>query len=150
MRHSFFKIIIPSSLIFLASCVPENSIQVGQIENIKFTGIENNAILCQAELQIENNYFLPFKLDADEINVYASDKILGSIQLKNTLHIKAKEKKVYEIEFKFIPAVGNGGILSIIQMFNIENINITLKGNIRAHSFLVNKSIPFEIPINSL
>jgi hypothetical protein len=146
MRH-FVKIIILTGSIFLSSCISENSIQVGQIENIKLTGFEENAILCQAELQIENKYFMSFKIDLDDLKVYASDKILGNIQLRNTLRIKAKEKKNYTIQLKFVLADGNVGILSIIQKFNNGNADITLKGNIKAHSLLINKRFPIEIPL---
>jgi hypothetical protein len=148
MQH-FSKFIFLANFILLSSCLSENSIRVGQIENIKLTGLENNAIICQAELQIENNYFLPFKLNAGDIKVYVSDKILGSIQIKNTLRVKAKEKKNYVIEFKFVPANGNAGILSLVQMFNKGDANFTLKGNIKAHSFLIYKNIPIDIPLNN-
>jgi hypothetical protein len=146
MRH-FVKLTFFVGSIFLSSCLSEDSIQVGQIENIKLTGFEDNAILCQAELQIENKYFMSFKVDADDLKVYAADKILGSIQLRSKLFIKAKEKKNYLIDLKFLLADGNSGIISIIQKFSNGNANLSIKGNIKAHSLFIRKKISIDIPL---
>jgi len=137
-------------IVYLSSCFSENYIDVGQIENIKISGIKENSLQCQAELEIENRYCFPIKLNTGDLKVYISEKEIGSIELNNPLRLKAREKKVFILDFNFILKNDLSGILSIIQKFTNGNTNVTLKGNVVAHSFLMRRKIPVNMKLNNL
>ncbi len=142
--------ILFSGYFLLLSCSPKNLIHIGQIKNIQLKGLEGKAFLCQAELEIENKYFLPFHLVAGELKVFASDQVIGNIQIKDTIHIKAREKKTYTINFNVMLNNDDLGFISFVQKFmNSSNSVISIKGNIHAHSLFINRCILIDIPINN-
>jgi hypothetical protein len=146
----FYKTLLFTSIIVISSCSPENYINIGQIQNIKVNGFEENALRCQAELEIENKYFLPFKIYSNGLKVYAYDQVIGRIEIKDPIHVKAKQKKVYTIVFKFEPIDEYSGIFSIIQKLTNANGNFSIKGSIKARSLLIKRNIPVEMNLNDI
>jgi hypothetical protein len=144
----FSRIIFFSGFIFLSSCSPENYINIGQIQSIKINGLEDKGISCQAEIEIENKYFLPFKIYPDELKVYTSEQVLGRIVSKGPIHIFAKQKKVYKIEFKVVLGDEYSGLLSIIQKLSNSHGNYSIRGNIKARSFIIKRRIPIDMHLN--
>lgn len=147
MRKANLLILLISYILLASSCSKQHLVQIGQLKNLNVLGFEENALSCQAELEIDNRHFLPFKLDAGELNLYSSNKVLGTIEISKPLRIKALLKKTYRIDFKLKIRNTQNGLSSLIQKFFGKSINYRIVGNIHAHSFLMNKDISIDVPL---
>jgi hypothetical protein len=142
-----YCILLISGIFFFTSCSVKDNFSVGNIENLKIKGFESKTVLCQAEIEIDNRNCMAFSLVANELKVFASDKILGNIEITNPVKIKAKEKKVFVIDFKFILEENQSGVFSVVQNFTSGNHDIVIRGNLKARSFLYSKKIPIDMKL---
>lgn len=141
-----FSILIFSFFAIL-SCSSENLIQIGLLHNIQIYGIENKTILCHADLEIDNRFFLPFKIETGELKVNLSQKVIGNIKLMKPIHIKALRCKKYKVDFMIEITDTHLGILSLVQHFVGQNIDCRVKGRLYMHSLITARDISIDMPL---
>ena len=79
----------------LASCTYENDIDVGNIDKFTISGLKDGALVCCANLEIENKSSLSFQLETGELLVLAGESKVGVVQLLKPVVVPGHSSKKY-------------------------------------------------------
>ena len=131
------------AIVIIGSCSVENKIEVGNVNNFTLKKFENKVLYCQADIDVENKNNFSINLSAENLNVYAKDKVFGSVKFETPLIIEKNTKKNYTLNFSVEINDDGAGLTSVVSKLLGQKIQYTIKGKIVAHYFLFQKS--FEV-----
>ncbi len=123
----------------LASCTYENDIDVGNIDKFTISGLKDGALVCCANLEIENKSSLSFQLETGELLVLAGESKVGVVQLLKPVVVPGHSSKKYRVDFSVEIDNPEAGLISAFGNIFGNKIIFRLKGSIIAKSFLFNK-----------
>lgn len=141
-RSSFWWIAV--ALLFTSCEFKEIAVQGVEAVNIEsFKGGELKGVM---NVSLSNPNSMAVTVKSATFDIYAGSMKLGEAKLDESFKIKANSSKTYPV--KLSGSMGNalaGGLVGLAGFLGGKNPKITLKGEIKARSFLVSKKIPVEV-----
>jgi PBP1b-binding outer membrane lipoprotein LpoB len=131
--------------VLFASCM-KNSVEVKQIKNISLLGFEYNSVLAQAEIEINNKYFLPINIQSANMSIISNNDSIGSVEIKKPVKIKARKQDTYVFDFR-IKSNQALNFMSLMTNFLNNKSNFKLSGTFNAHSFIISRNIKVSEPL---
>ena len=132
-------IIILSTL--LMSCSIDKEVEIGKLSNFRMKGMANNAIKCSADIQISNNSMFTYNLETSELHVFAGENDFGIVKLPNEVKILSNSNKTYTIDIEVAINDSEVGIISVINNIMGKKTKYSLRGNIKARSYIFYKTL---------
>jgi hypothetical protein len=128
----------------LTSCSIDKDIEIGKLNNFRIKGMAKNAIQCSADIQIKNNSIFSYNLETSELHVYAAENDFGKVKLINEIEIASNSNKKYTIEIEVAINNSEAGIISVVNNIMGKKTKYSLKGEIKARSFIFYKTIKVD------
>ena len=138
-RKTLLIFAVLSSL--FVSCSIDKEIQIGALNNIILKGMADNTIKCSADIQITNNSAFSYKLETNELHVFAADDDFGIVKLTNEIKIPKHTNKNYTIDFEVAINNSEVGIISAVNSLMGKKTKYSLRGEIKARSCIFHKTI---------
>lgn len=144
---SFIKVSIVTivSAILLSSCEVKD-IELVEVEDVKIEKVTGGKIDGVITVKLNNPNGFPVTIKSGDFAIWAGKTEMGTAQLDESFKISANSNESYPIKLKGdVNGVLAGGISGLIGMFTGDDPKLVLKGDIKARSFLITRTVPVEL-----
>lgn len=139
--NKYISVLILIATLALSSCNIYKTIDVGDINDVKFKGLVDNVISLDLKVPITNPNNFKLKIKKLDLDISVNGKHIGKM-INDTLIVVPKK---FEGVVNFPVEIQVENILSSAMSFyklkNARQVDIGIEGNITARSFLKNKTI---------
>jgi len=133
-------------MLLMQSCIAFKDLEFKGIDSYKVEEISMSGIKLNLSVKIENPNWFKIKARGGEVDVKLGGNSLGKFLLTDEVILPKKSDGVItvRIESKFKSFLGGGfiGIMSMIR--NGGEVEVEMKGHIKAHALGVTKKIPIS------
>jgi LEA14-like dessication related protein len=133
-----FWIAIPC-LLFCTSCKLFEEPEFVKMGGYQIEGIESSTVHFSVNAVVSNPNWYAIKIKPSHADVYVGDFFMGTVYLEEML--KFKKKIENEVNASFRAELADGALLKAMTFGGQENVNLTLKGKVKAGVFFVFKKI---------
>ncbi len=126
-----------SCLFLLNSCKVFEEPEFVKMGGYQIESMEGSTINFSVNAVISNPNWYALKVKPSKLDVYAGDFFMGTVFLEDKL--KFKKKKDSEINASFRAELADGALLKAMSFGGEENVNLTLKGKVKAGVFFIYK-----------
>ena len=130
--------------IIIHSCISEKDIEVENIREFRIENLSGSGMLCSADVEIRNNYFLPLTIENGDVYAYVGDEKVGTVKLLNPIELKSKSKKLYSLKFDINITQPLVGLQSILGTISGKKPSYRLKGTLKAKQLFITREIEFD------
>lgn len=131
-------------LAFLVSCSGFESIEVGEIEDVKLNRFADRSIEFEVMMPIENPSAFRFRIINVDLDVYVNDEYIGKISNVDNVLIPSRSSEIYTFPLKVQLSNILRGALSMFNLFLDRKADIEVKGRISVRSFPVTRRIEVD------
>lgn len=142
------------SLFVLSGCEFKD-ITLKEVKSVEIESFNAGHIKGTVQLVIHNPNWFPVTVKSADLEIVSEALKLGEARLDEAFRINANASETYPI--KLSGDIGNalsGGIVGLLGMITGKDPQVTLKGELKASGFFVNRTVPIEVkttlPVNSL
>ncbi|HAW21436.1 MAG TPA: hypothetical protein DCX14_14735 [Flavobacteriales bacterium] len=133
------------SSMFLSSCEVKD-IELVEVEDVKIEKVEGGKIDGVITVMLRNPNGFPVTIKSGDFTIWAGKTEMGTAQLNESFKINSNSTESYPIKLKGdVGGVLTGGLAGLIGMFTGEDPKLVLKGEIKARSFLITRTVPVEL-----
>jgi LEA14-like dessication related protein len=129
------------SSLFL-SCSGFGEIEVGDIEDVRFSKLALRSIEFEVQLTINNPTAFRYRITDVDLDVYINNEYLGNIRNVDHVLIPGRSGELYTFPLRAEFSNILGSALSMYRFYLDRNANISVSGTITARSFPFTKKIP--------
>jgi hypothetical protein len=104
--------------------------------------MEGSTINFSVNAVISNPNWYALKVKPSKLDVYVGDFFMGTVFLEDK--IKFKKKRDNEINASFRAELAEGALLKAMSFGGAENVNLTLKGTVKAGIFFIYKKFNID------
>jgi LEA14-like dessication related protein len=142
-NKSFFILLFISST--LSSCFNYKDLSFNGVENLKLSKIEQGELNLSLDIKLENPNNYKIKIKPTDLQIYVSNKELGSIRLDKKLVIKKNSSATYPvvINTKLRNAAG-AGIGTIMELSTKKSVHIQIKGPLKGSVYGFTKKVVLD------
>jgi LEA14-like dessication related protein len=126
-------------LLILTSCKIFEEPEFVKMGGYQIEGMEASTIHFSVNAVISNPNWYAIKIKPSHLDVYVGDFFMGTVYLEKML--KFKKKKENEVNATFRAELADGALLRAMTFGGEENVNLTLKGKVKAGVFFIFKKI---------
>lgn len=139
-------LLLISSLFVLSSCSFYLDLEMGEIESLHFKKADSRKVSFEVMVPLVNSNWFNVTITDIDLNVYMNNEYLGKIKSVENVKLMAKSTEVYAFPFdvEFTGSTILKGAMTLFSLFLERQVEVSLKGDIRAKSFGFYKSIPVE------
>ncbi len=134
MRLFHFSLFVVLSAMLL-SCSGFESIEVGEIEDIKLNRFADRSVEFEVMMPIENPSTFRFRIVDVDLDVYINSEYLGKISNVDNVLIPSRSFELYTFPLKVEFSNIMRGAVSMFNFFLEKEAFIEVKGRIRVRSF---------------
>jgi LEA14-like dessication related protein len=135
-------LIATACLLLLTSCKLFEEPEFVKMGGYQIEGMEASIVHFSVNAVISNPNWYAIKIKPSHLDVYAGDFFMGTVYLEEML--KFKKKKESEVNATFRAELADGALLKAMAFGGEENINLTLKGKVKAGVFFIFKKIDVD------
>ncbi len=132
------------ALVLLISCSGFESIEVGEIEDVKLNRFADRSIEFEVMMPIDNPSAFRFRIIDVDLDVYINDEYLGKISNVDNVLIPSRSSEIYTFPLKVQFSNILRGAVSMFNLFLDRRADIEVKGRISVRSFPVTKRIEVD------
>ncbi|MGF1585145.1 MAG: LEA type 2 family protein [Bacteroidales bacterium] len=136
---NFLFVILP--VLFLASCVNLENIEVGEIEDVSFSKFANKTIEFEVLMPIDNPSGFRFRITDVDLDVYINNEYMGKIRNVDNVLIPSRSSELYTFPLKVEFSNILKGAMSMFNFYLDRQAEVEIKGSIGVRSFPVSRSI---------
>lgn len=125
----------------ILSCGNLENIEIGEPQNIKVRGFEDNYLLVDVELPVNNPSFYTINISDMDVRVFLNDRFLGKLIIDEKIKIKPKQSTIYKLPVKIRIANILGTAFIMMNMKKGKEAAVKFEGEVKARSFLLFKTI---------
>lgn len=127
-------------LIFsLQGCFEFENVNFKGIESVKMPKMDDKEILVDLSFKLENPNNFNIKLKPSQIEVFVSDKKIGTIHLDKKIVFKKKKENIYSTQIKV--KLEDGAFFSLFKLALKDEIPVRFKGKIKGSVFGISKKL---------
>lgn len=89
-------------IIFLQGCFLYKEVQIRNIRNVELVKFENNALIIEADVDVDNPNFYDIEVVGSELNIFLNDDLLGNATIINELTVNKKTKEAKHLEIRTV------------------------------------------------
>jgi LEA14-like dessication related protein len=134
------SLLIPASL-FL-SCSGFGEIEVGDIEDVRFSKLALKSVEFEVQLTIDNPTAFRYRIIDVDLDVFINNEYLGNIRNVDNVLIPGRSSELYTFPLRAEFSSILGSALSMYRFYLDRNADIRVSGTITARSFPFTKKIP--------
>ena len=97
MKRNILYILLFIPVFLLLSCINPDKFEVGDIEEVKFGGFNDNKLNLKLIVPVNNKNFYNVKITKINLKAYYKDRLLGYLDSDEKIILKSKTNDVYEI-----------------------------------------------------
>lgn len=125
----------------VASCSGFESIEVGEIEDVRFGNFAGRAVEFEVLMSIENPSSFRFRISDVDLDVYVNNEYLGKITNVDNVLIPSRSEELYAFPLKVEFSNILKGALSMYNFLIEREAEIVVKGAINVRSFPFTRSM---------
>ena len=129
-------------LFTFASCAGFEDIEIGEIEDVRFSNISGRSVEFEVSMAIDNPSAYRFRITDVDLDVYVNDDFIGNIKNVDRILIPGNSFELYtfpmQVEFSNILK----GAFTMYNFFLERHAEVVIEGNIKVRSFPLYKNIP--------
>ncbi len=144
MRNFFSARLIIVTLLtglFLSGCSGFTEVEVGDIQNFRLLGVENNIVKIQLDVPVTNPNNYNFRMVGANVDILLNGSQFGTVDHIEKIVIPANSEKVYTIKLDVKISSMLGGVFTIMNLLGNKNVDIALEGTIKARYFIFPRTI---------
>lgn len=126
----------------LSGCLEFENLEFHGIDKVQMPKMDDHEILIDLSLKVENPNKFNIKLKPSQIDVFLSEKKLGTIHLDEKLKFIKKVEQVYSTQLKI--KLEDGAFFSLLKMATKDEIPLHFKGKIKGSVFGISKKIEVD------
>jgi LEA14-like dessication related protein len=128
------------------SCNVFESIEVGEVQGINFTKIDDRKISFEVLIPIENPNGFSFKITAVDLDVIVNNEYLGKIKNVGNLLIHKQSDEIYNFPLDVEYSGSNilKGAFTLFSLFLDRKAEVKISGFIEVRSFWVTKKLDVD------
>ena len=136
---------IAFAAIMLSSCAV-HEIELVRVEDFKVKSFNTKGATVEVKARIKNPNSFGFKVKSSDLKLLVGNNQVGNIILKDKIKIKrnAEETYTFVLQSDLAQMLG-GGLLGTLGMMSQGNLNVKVKGDIKAGNVFYTKRIPINI-----
>ena len=127
----------------LTSCGDLEKIEIGDPREVKIRGFEDNYLNVFVGIPVNNPSFYKIKITDIDVRVYVNGSYIGKLMVDETVVVKRKESRIYELPVKIRLSNVLGAAFLMMNMKQGQELEVRFDGVVTGKSMLVKKS--FEI-----
>ncbi len=133
------------AVMMLSSCAV-HEIELVRVEDFKVKSFSTKGATVEVKARIKNPNNFGFKVKSSNLNLLVGNNQMGTVELKDKIKIKrnAEETYTFVLQSDLAQMLG-GGLLGTLGMMSKGNLNVKVKGDIKAGNLLYTKRIPINI-----
>jgi LEA14-like dessication related protein len=128
----------------LASCSGFDHIEVGEIEDVRFSRVAGRAIEFEVSMSIDNPSFFRFRIIDVDLDFYINNEYIGRIRNVDNVLIPSRSAELYTFPLKVEFSSILKGALSLYNFFLDRQAEVSIKGTISVRSFPFTRKIPVD------
>lgn len=131
-------------IFLLGSCRGVKEVEIGEIQDVRLRGIKNNVLLAEAKIPVKNPGIYKIKVKEVNLRITVNGRYLGRIISDEEIVIPANSDDIYT--FPFVVRISNIilGASLIIDLPNMKNVEIGLKGKVKGKVLFFTKRTDVE------
>jgi len=144
MRNLFSSrliIVVLFTGLFLSGCKGFTEVDVGDIQNFRLLGVENNIVKIQLDVPVTNPNHYNFHLVGANVDIMLNGSRFGTVDHIDKILIPADSEQIYTIKLDVKISNMLGGVFTVMNLLGSKNIDIALEGTIKARYFLFPRTI---------
>jgi LEA14-like dessication related protein len=134
---SCFLVLLP----LVISCGSFDDIVIGEPNEVKVRGFEENFLVVDVALPVSNPTLYPITLKDIDMRVYLNDKYIGKLMLDDKVKIKPKSSEVYHLPVKVRMANVLGTAFIMMTLKKGSSPSFRFEGEVDARGMLIKKTI---------
>ncbi|MCG8699230.1 MAG: LEA type 2 family protein [Bacteroidales bacterium] len=130
--------------ILITSCASFEDIKIGDIQNLKVNGIEDNVIKIDVEVPVDNPTLFSFKITSVDIRTTVNGKYIGKLSLNEPIKVKSRRNENYLVP---VDVKISNMFVTMFVMMNVKSgssLKVKLEGTAQGQSMLIKKEYPIE------
>lgn len=143
MIDKFRTFLILSLLLVIGSCSVQ-PLEVGEIKNVKFLGLNNDTLTFQVAMPIKNPNGIRFKITDIQVKILMDQEKVGDISKIYDIKVAPRSHSVHRIKFQMMLPDKISGGLYLFRMMTQRKLNAQLKGTITGKAFLIKKTVMID------
>jgi LEA14-like dessication related protein len=131
--------------VLLSSCEFKD-IELREFQDVEVSQIDKGKIEGTITVLLNNPNSFGVTVKEADFTIFAGKTEIGTAHLGQALKIEANEEKSYPVKLEGdAKDVLSGGISAVVGMLFGNDPKVVLKGEIKAKSFLISRTIPIEM-----
>lgn len=126
---------------FLVSCGNFENIEIGEPQNIKVRGFEENYLLIDIDLPINNPTVHFINVTELDVRVFLNDRYLGKLIIDERIRLKPKQSNTYKLPVKIRIANILSTAFIMMNLKKGQEAKIKFEGKVKARSLFFFKTI---------
>lgn len=130
----------------LNGCFVYKEVKISGIRNVELVKFENNALVIEADVDVNNPNFYDIEVVDSKLKIYLDDDLLGNAKILNNMKILAKENVEKHLEIR---TVYKGKLTSSLRgIFGLalgKEMNIKIEGIVTGRALGVKHDYPLFI-----
>lgn len=143
-KKSLFYALTLIISILITSCASFEDIKIGDIQNLKINGIEDNVFKIDVEVPVDNPTVFSFKITSVDIRTTVNGKYIGKLSLNEPVKIKSRRKENYLVP---VDVKISNVLVTMFVMMNVKSgssLTVKLEGTAQGQSVFIKKEYSIE------
>ncbi|HBH49941.1 MAG TPA: hypothetical protein DDX98_14950 [Bacteroidales bacterium] len=130
--------------LLLVSCSNLEKIEIGDPEEVKIQGFEDNYLKVAVKIPVHNPSLHKIKIQEIDVRVYLDGRYIGKLIVDDSILVNRKETKVYDLPVKIRLANVLTTAFIMMNTKQGDQIEVRFEGKIKAKSMLISKEFPID------
>jgi LEA14-like dessication related protein len=130
--------------LLLGSCGNLEKIEIGDPEEVKIQGFEDNHLMVFARIPVNNPSIYSIKIKEIDVRVHLNGQYIGKLIVDETIKVKRKDSGIYELPVKIRLANVLGAAFIMMNTRQGEKVEFRFEGRVKAQTMLVTKEFPID------
>lgn len=131
-------------MLLLTSCSNIENIIIGDPEEVKIKGFEDNYLKASAKIPVENPSIYNIKIKEIDVKVFLNGRYMGKLVVDDVIKIKRKESMIYDLPVKIRLANLLGAAFVMMNMKQGQEVKVRMEGTVKAQSMLITREFPID------
>lgn len=138
-----FVLTVVASLLFV-SCANFENISIGEIQEFKVAGFEENYLKLNVSVQIDNPTIHKINIKEIDVRVFINQQYIGKLLIDQPVLIKPKSSQIYELPVKIRLANILNTAFIMMNLGKGQRVEFGLEGNVIVKSMLITRYIEIK------
>ncbi len=138
----FVVLLLP--LLLLTACAELENIEIGDPDQVKIHGFEDNYLKLDVGIPVNNPSFYNIKITDIDMRVYLNGSYIGKLIVDESVVIKRKKEQIYQLPVKIRLANVLGAAFIMMNLKQGQEVQVRFDGTVTGRSMLVKKTFDVD------